>query len=144
MRTHNTNPGHNATALRQMLAEREHHLQNDLRSQLSDGRTDRNAPGRDDTEVADDNAGRDMSFAVLQMKSAAVADLRTALHRLDSGTYGNCLECEQPISPQRLRAMPTAVRCQPCAERLERMGRAAHSTQAPGAAFRALRPGHPH
>ena len=78
-------------------------------------------------EQSDDNIHGDLSFALLQMKSEALAQLETALERLDAGKYGDCVACERPIPRQRLRAMPFAVRCQPCAERREQMraGRAA-------------------
>ncbi len=31
-----------------------------------------------------------------------------------------CLECEEPIDPERLRANPGAVRCVACQEKMER------------------------
>lgn len=46
------------------------------------------------------------------------ADLRrtqAALGRFESGTYGRCGSCRQPISPLRLAAIPTAERCVDCA-----------------------------
>jgi DnaK suppressor protein len=39
-----------------------------------------------------------------------------ALHRIDAGTYGVCMECEEPISPKRLDALPWAKYCVPCQE----------------------------
>lgn len=40
-----------------------------------------------------------------------------AFARLDSGTYGICLGCGQPIAPERLEVRPFAERCVPCASR---------------------------
>lgn len=34
-----------------------------------------------------------------------------ALRRLDAGTYGNCSVCGEPISAERLDAMPATDRC---------------------------------
>ncbi len=34
-----------------------------------------------------------------------------ALHRLDEGTYGICVDCGQPIDEARLEARPQAERC---------------------------------
>ena len=39
-----------------------------------------------------------------------------ALDRLDSGDYGICLSCEEPIPVKRLRALPWARYCIPCQE----------------------------
>lgn len=107
-------------ALRQMLTASQHQLQAALRLQLGEGRADSRPAGRDEMEQSDDNVRGDLGFALLQMKSEALAHLRTALERLDQGQYGNCVTCERPIPSLRLRAVPFAVRCQPCAERRER------------------------
>jgi DnaK suppressor protein len=40
-----------------------------------------------------------------------------ALKRIEKGTYGVCAECEQPISPKRLAAVPWAKYCIHCEER---------------------------
>jgi RNA polymerase-binding transcription factor DksA len=37
-----------------------------------------------------------------------IAEARRALAE---GTYGICLDCHEPIPPERLRAVPEAVRC---------------------------------
>jgi DnaK suppressor protein len=41
-------------------------------------------------------------------------EINDALHRIDSGMYGTCLECEEPISPKRLNAVPWARYCVTC------------------------------
>jgi DnaK suppressor protein len=42
---------------------------------------------------------------------------------LKSGDYGTCVECEEPISPARLQALPEVTTCVRCQDRLERQGR---------------------
>jgi RNA polymerase-binding transcription factor DksA len=37
-----------------------------------------------------------------------------ARRALADGTYGICVGCQQPIPPERLRAVPEAVRCVNC------------------------------
>jgi DnaK suppressor protein len=107
-------------ALRQMLVDRRAELQDDIRAHLRQGRSDRPAEGRDDLELSDDQIRGDLSFALLQLKSETIDQLDAALERLDAGKYGNCVACDRPIASERLRALPFAVRCQPCAERRER------------------------
>src|SRR6478609_10543032 len=41
-------------------------------------------------------------------------EISDALHRIDTKTYGICLECEEPISQKRLDAVPWARYCVTC------------------------------
>ena len=50
----------------------------------------------------------------------ALAEVVAALHRLEAGDYGICLDCEEPIEDARLEALPTAARCISCARIAER------------------------
>jgi DnaK suppressor protein len=47
---------------------------------------------------------------------AEVVGIRSALQRLDDGTYGTCSECGESISKPRLDALPEAALCISCAE----------------------------
>ena len=42
--------------------------------------------------------------------------IEEGLDRLDSGDYGICLSCDQPIPPKRLQAVPWARYCVRCQE----------------------------
>ena len=47
--------------------------------------------------------------------AAAELDLiRAALRRIEDGTYGECIDCGDPIDLRRLAALPTAAYCAPC------------------------------
>ena len=43
-------------------------------------------------------------------------EISDALQRINTGTYGVCLECEEPISTKRLDAVPWARYCVTCQE----------------------------
>lgn len=45
-----------------------------------------------------------------------IALLRSALQRIDAGTYGMCQKCDEPISEARLDAVPYAALCKVCAQ----------------------------
>jgi len=42
--------------------------------------------------------------------------IKEALQRINDGTYGICADCEKPISPKRLQAVPWAKYCVQCQE----------------------------
>lgn len=44
-----------------------------------------------------------------------IQEIRTALRRIDDGTYGSCTQCHKPISKARLTALPWATSCIKCA-----------------------------
>ena len=43
-------------------------------------------------------------------------EISDALQRIEQGTYGACMECEEPISIKRLDAVPWARFCVTCQE----------------------------
>ncbi len=45
--------------------------------------------------------------------------IEEALARIETGKYGICGECEQPIGDKRLEAFPFVVHCISCQEKLE-------------------------
>src|SRR5436190_15656188 len=45
-------------------------------------------------------------------------EISGALHRIDTGHYGVCMECEEPISSKRLEAVSWAKYCVACQERI--------------------------
>ena len=48
-----------------------------------------------------------------------LAQVTAALHRLDTATYGDCVDCGEPIALQRLLVQPAALRCAQCQTRQE-------------------------
>lgn len=47
-----------------------------------------------------------------------LAELAAARERITRGTYGVCSSCGNPIPDERLRLLPAATLCVPCASRL--------------------------
>jgi RNA polymerase-binding transcription factor DksA len=46
--------------------------------------------------------------------------IQAALGRIEDGTFGECVACGEPISEERLNAVPHAARCKRCARLPER------------------------
>ena len=60
-------------------------------------------------------------FVSLHLNSLDFVQLRLveeALDRIDSGDYGVCLACEEPIPEKRLQALPWARYCVACQEEI--------------------------
>ena len=70
----------------------------------------------DPIDMTQQAAEREMAMQNLHRGAALVRQLRSALERLDDGPYGICLQCEEPISPKRLKAVPWAELCIGCQE----------------------------
>jgi len=65
-------------------------------------------------------AERELAIRNLDRESNLLRNVRNALHRVDEGTFGVCLHCEEDISLKRLNAVPWAPYCIQCQEIADR------------------------
>jgi DnaK suppressor protein len=63
---------------------------------------------------------RELAIRNLDRDFALLRNVRAALRRIDDGSYGVCLHCEEDISPRRLAALPWAGFCIQCQEIADR------------------------
>jgi DnaK suppressor protein len=68
-------------------------------------------------------AERDLAIRNIDRESHELRNARTALRRIDHGTFGVCEECQEDISPKRLVAIPWASLCIGCQEASDRTRR---------------------
>ena len=80
---------------------------------------DRDGNVPDTGELAADDVARDVALAEIDRDAAEIAAIDAALERLDSGTYGRCVECGMAIPPARLAHTLEAARCFVCQRRRE-------------------------
>jgi DnaK suppressor protein len=59
---------------------------------------------------------REVATQSLSRQAAILRQLRSAIERIDIGSYGVCLQCEEQISLKRLVAIPWAEYCITCQE----------------------------
>ncbi len=59
-------------------------------------------------------SGHQVDAALAFKSDAQLEEFRSALHRLEEGTYGICLTCKRPISQDALNADPTTRLCPAC------------------------------
>ena len=63
---------------------------------------------------------RELAIRNLDRESHLLRNVRGALRRIEDGTYGTCMHCEEDISPKRLDAVPWAGYCIRCQEIVDR------------------------
>src|ERR1700681_4762334 len=83
------------------------------------------APQREDLWIVQSNeqietvqlAGqREFAARTLEREAKSLRQIGAALKRIQGGEFGICLDCEEPISPKRLAAVPWAAYCLHCQE----------------------------
>jgi DnaK suppressor protein len=74
-------------------------------------------------ELASETIGLEIDQSVLQHAELELEELEEAVKRVDSGAYGKCEACGNPISEARLEAIPTARFCIEDQSKHDRNGR---------------------
>jgi len=62
---------------------------------------------------------RDLELALDDHETLALNQIDAALARIESGVYGECLDCGEAIALARLQATPQALRCIGCQQKFE-------------------------
>jgi DnaK suppressor protein len=88
----------------------------------------------EEIEKVRSQSDRDLEVARLNRDALTAQEVLAALQRVDESEYGRCIECEEPISERRLRALPWAARCIACQERRDIQGREARGGYEPAMA----------
>lgn len=75
----------------------------------------RRTPDRDWIEQATLQENDEVLAGLDDIERAEAVAIRQALRRIESGNYGFCVSCREPIDRNRLKAVPTAETCIDCA-----------------------------
>lgn len=57
----------------------------------------------------------DADLEILHAERDLLEQIRSALRRIEDGTFGRCVQCHKEIADQRLRALPYTAVCVQCA-----------------------------
>ena len=107
-------------ALRAVLTEQRANLRDEIEGQGAD-------PDSDEVTFVDDAGFSDRShcteersklISVVRALRSNLRDVDRALTKMDAGTYGTCERCGKPIGPERLEALPWAVLCIDCKQKV--------------------------
>jgi len=63
---------------------------------------------------------RDLAIRNVDRDSTLLRQVRASLQRIQDGSFGACIDCEEAISPKRLAAVPWASRCIQCQNTADR------------------------
>lgn len=76
--------------------------------------------GRDPADVGSSNFERDQEMSLAQNARDMLEQAQLAFRMFESGEYGSCESCGQPIGKDRLQVFPRATMCVTCKQREER------------------------
>ena len=102
----------NTEQYEQILRDRQRELFARLHKINADIATPREADSEEQATQAENDEVLDELGEVGEKELKAID---AALDRIAKGTFGTCVKCGQPISEQRLAAVPYAPFCQECA-----------------------------
>ncbi len=74
---------------------------------------------QDRGDEANTDQWREANAAMIDHHVDEINGIQAALSRVESGTYGLCVDCGDPIGFQRLQAYPSANRCLACQSKVE-------------------------
>lgn len=101
------------------LATRKHQLQrrlDELQRRLSgieDALDDE--PSKDFEERSVEREGDEVMESLGSAGLLEIRQIQAALDRIDDGTYGECAQCGETISEERLNVLPYTALCRNCA-----------------------------
>lgn len=94
-----------------------HEVEDDLEEMIQSGA---DGAGNDQADIGSASFERDQEMVIVNNARDMLLQSQHALARIQSGTYGICEECGNPIGKARLMAFPRATLCMPCKQREER------------------------
>jgi DnaK suppressor protein len=101
-----------------MLERKEAELAQALRTR--DGiAIEKSADQMDEIQYASE---RDLAIRNVDRDTVLLRQVKAALRRIHDGEFGTCIECEAPIGPKRLAAVPWAACCIRCQDSADRNG----------------------
>ena len=109
--------------LKVKLREQQAGLQAEIKEEraTSDNERDRRSARevQDRGDEANTDQWREANAAMIGHHQGEISGIQAALARMESGTYGYCVDCGESIGFQRLQAYPSANRCLQCQSKAE-------------------------
>lgn len=102
--------------VRKKLLEKRTELLEDLAKnrEISDETIDESA--QDMADRATSAYTKEFAYSLSESDRKTLVLIDDALSRLDAGTYGTCVHCQEPVQEKRIEAVPWARHCLDCQE----------------------------
>jgi len=88
------------------------------------GMTDQKENFPDPTDRASHESNRNFMLRIRDREHKLIKKIRSALERIENGTFGICEQCEEEISIERLKARPVTTQCIDCKSKEEALEKA--------------------
>ncbi|MFL6450620.1 MAG: TraR/DksA family transcriptional regulator [Bryobacteraceae bacterium] len=106
--------------IRERLLARQKELEASLSRQNENALNSGEADVQDEIDRVTTSSAKALSLSVGAREAGSLADVRSALARLDAGEYGRCVVCGKEIEPARLRALPETPYCLEHADKMQK------------------------
>ncbi len=106
--------------IRKRLLARQEELKSVLRQHGEDSLDAFSSDVQDEIDQVTTLEAKTAALELSTREFRSLENVRAALQRLDEGTYGICVICEEPIEEARLRAIPETPYCIRDAELIEK------------------------
>jgi len=100
----------------QLLQEFDHLKKSAMDNTMKENAGDLSSYSYHMADQGTDTMEREKAFLFASKQGRLLYHIDEALRRIRNNTYGSCAECGQPISPERLTAVPHARMCIICKE----------------------------
>ena len=85
-----------------------------MRRELATQRERAGTKAADEVDKASDAYDEDLTYEIAAASDQELMEIRTALEKVEKGTYGECEVCGCAISLTRLKILPFATTCVAC------------------------------
>ncbi len=114
----------NIVNFRRRLEQQQQEMSDRLSSTVEQGREAASDPAPDAVDQAVFTYQKEFLFSRGTKEHDTLQHVKQALNRIKEGSFGKCVECEQPIGEKRLEALPWTPYCIQCQEKLEQAAEA--------------------
>ncbi|MBC7385552.1 MAG: TraR/DksA C4-type zinc finger protein [Cryobacterium sp.] len=104
------------TKFRKTLLEEKQRLMNNSKNAIKTELAVSQDDLPDETDLAASEVNQNLIFKLRDRERLLLVKIDEALSRIEEGSFGVCLECEEPIEPRRLEARPVSTLCIACKE----------------------------
>ena len=106
--------------LKKALLDKRDQIRGNINLELNDLKGAEGHHLADMEDLASDTLDESTAYHIIEIEQAELTQIEKALALIDEGEYGKCEECGDPISLERLKALPFATTCVDCKRDQER------------------------